>query len=71
VGLQVKAQIEGHALWVSSATALSGLGAQHRFDLVEKDKGLVLALRELPEARLKLARWETFTRAPSPSTMVH
>jgi hypothetical protein len=32
VGLRVDdfAQIEGHALWVSPAAALSGLGAQHR-----------------------------------------
>jgi len=47
--------------------------AQHRFNLAEKERGLAVALRELAEARLELARRviEAFARAPSPSAMMH
>jgi len=48
--------------------------AQHRFNLAEKERELAVALHELAEARLELARRdriEVFARAPSPSIMMH
>ena len=63
VGLRVDdlAQIGDHALWVSSAAALSGLCAQHRVDMAEK-VGRSLPWRSVKEARLELARREAFAR---------
>ena len=58
---------------VSSATALSGLSAQHRFDMAEKDRELAVALGELAEARLELPRrdrMKAFALAPSPGAMM-
>jgi len=39
--------------------------------LAEKDRELAIALRELAELRLKLARIEAFVAVPSPSVMLH
>ena len=49
---------------------LARLGAQHRFDVAEKERELAILLREFAEARLELARRDTaeaFARAPNPS----
>jgi hypothetical protein len=35
------------------------LGAQHRFDVAEKERELAILLREFAEARLELARRDT------------
>jgi hypothetical protein len=46
----------------------------NRFNMAEKERELALALRELAEARLELARRdriEAFARAPSSSEMMH
>jgi len=42
---------------------------QHRFNPAKRE--LAIALRELAELRLKLARIEAFAIAPSPSPSLH
>jgi hypothetical protein len=48
--------------------------AKHRYNMAEKEHELTVALKELAEARYELAKRDretAFTRAPSPSTMMH
>jgi hypothetical protein len=60
-----------HALIDQLQDQLRNERAQHRFNLAKNERELALALRELAELWLKLARIEAFASAPSPSTLLY